>query len=133
MCQVAFPTKIHKNSTIQHLVVRPINIAERSQWDAIMAKHHYLGFKSLVGKSIRYVAEIQGQWVALLGWSAAALKCKPRDVWIGWPQVTQWQRLHLIANNSRFLILLPCNHFVKCDHFKVNSPRRIKINQIWGY
>jgi hypothetical protein len=45
-----------------------------------------------------------------MGWSSAALKCKPRDVWIGWPQVTQWQRLHLIANNSRFLILLPCNH-----------------------
>ncbi|MBW1817138.1 MAG: DUF4338 domain-containing protein [Deltaproteobacteria bacterium] len=53
----------------------------------LMAKHHYLGFKSLVGKSIRYIAGMQGQWVALLGWSAAALKCKPRDSWIGWPQV----------------------------------------------
>lgn len=77
MFQVAFPIKIHKNSTIHHLVVRPINIAERLLWDTIMARYHYLGFKSLVGKSIRYVAEIQGQWVALLGWSAAALKCKP--------------------------------------------------------
>ena len=66
MPQVAFPTKINKNSTIHHLVVRPINIAERLQWDTLMAKHHYLGFKSLAGKSIRYVAEIQGQWVALL-------------------------------------------------------------------
>jgi len=110
MSQVAFPTKIHKNSTIHHLAVRPINIAERFKWDALMARYHYLGFKSLVGKSIRYVAEMQGQWVALLGWSAAALKCKPRDSWIGWPQVIQWQRLHLIANNSRFLILLPCAH-----------------------
>jgi len=105
MSQVAFPTKIHKKSTFHHLVIRPINIAERSEWDTLMAEHHYLGFKSLVGKSIRYVAEMQGQWVALLGWSAAALKCKPRDIWIGWPQVIQWQRLHLIANNSRFLIL----------------------------
>jgi len=105
MSQVAFPTKIHEKSIFSHLIVRPINIAERSEWDTLMAEHHYLGFKSLVGKSIRYVAEMQGQWVALLGWSAAALKCKPRDTWIGWPQVTQWQRLHLIANNSRFLIL----------------------------
>jgi len=105
MSQVAFPTKIHKKSTFHHLLVRPINIAERSEWDTLMAEHHYLGFKSLVGKSIRYVAEMQGQCVALLGWSAAALKCKPRDIWIGWPQVIQWQRLHLIANNSRFLIL----------------------------
>jgi len=38
MWQVAFPTKIHENSTIHHLVVRPINIAERSQWDTLMAK-----------------------------------------------------------------------------------------------
>ena len=64
MSQVVFPTRIHKSSTIHHLVVRPTNIAERSKWDTLMAKHHYLGFKSLVGKSIRYVAEIQGQWVA---------------------------------------------------------------------
>jgi len=70
-----------------------------------MSKQHYLGFKSLVGESIRYIAELRGQWVALLGWPSAALKCHPRDAWIGWPQVIQWQRLHLIANNSRFLVL----------------------------
>jgi hypothetical protein len=70
-----------------------------------MSNQHYLGFKSLVGESIRYIAELRGRWVALLGWSSAALKCYPRDAWIGWPQVIQWQRLHLIANNSRFLVL----------------------------
>jgi hypothetical protein len=70
-----------------------------------MSREHYLGFKSLVGESIRYIAQLQGCWVALLGWSSAALKCQPRDAWIGWPQAIQWQRLHLIANNSRFLIL----------------------------
>ena len=70
-----------------------------------MSSQHYLGFKSLVGESIRYIAELRGRWVALLGWSSAALKCHPRDVWIGWPQVLQWQRLYLVVNNSRFLIL----------------------------
>ena len=87
------------------LVVRPIHLHERPQWDRLMAEHHYLGFKTLVGQSLRYVAELNQKWVALLGWSAAALKCKPRDHWIGWTQPIQWQRLHLIANNSRFLIL----------------------------
>lgn len=87
------------------LRVRPIRPAERSTWDHLMAEHHYLGFNSLVGASIRYVAELEDCWVALLGWSAAALKCKARDAWIGWSQPIQWQRLHLIANNSRFLIL----------------------------
>ena len=61
-----------------------------------------MGFKSLVG-------ELRGQWVALLGWSSAALQCRPRDAWIGWSQVIQWQRLHLIANNSRFLVLTGIN------------------------
>lgn len=47
----------------------------------------------------------QKQWLALIGWSAAVLKCKVRDQWIGWPSFFQYQRLSFIANNSRFLIL----------------------------
>jgi len=31
--------------------------------------------------------------------------CASRDRWIGWSPTLQWQRLNLIANNSRFLIL----------------------------
>ncbi|MBP7230478.1 MAG: DUF4338 domain-containing protein [Syntrophaceae bacterium] len=71
----------------------------------LMSVHHYLGFTSLVGSSIRYVAVLEERWLALLGWSAAALKCQPRDTWIGWSQAIQWQRLTLVVNNSRFLIL----------------------------
>ena len=105
MSQVALTSQINERSSFHFLIVRPITANERSAWDTLMATHHYLGFQCLVGESIRYVAEMQGHWVALLGWCAAALKCRPRDTWIGWPQVLQWQRLHLIANNSRFLIL----------------------------
>jgi hypothetical protein len=105
MSQTALTSQIDETSTLRSVIVRPITARERSNWDMLMAKHHYLSLKSLVGKSIRYVAELQGHWVALLGWSAAALKCRPRDLWIGWPEVIQWQHLHLIANNSRFLIL----------------------------
>lgn len=87
------------------LRVRPVEPSERPKWDELMSIQHCLGFKSLVGESMRYIAELRGRWVALLGWSSAALKCQPRDAWIGWPQTLQWQRLHLVANNSRFLIL----------------------------
>jgi hypothetical protein len=48
--------------------------------------------------------------VALLSFSAAALKCTARDAWIGWDFRHQYDRLHLIANNSRFLIL-PDHHY----------------------
>ena len=70
-----------------------------------MAAHHYLGFRILVGESLKYVAEQGDSWLALLGWGAAAFKCGPRDAWIGWTKSQQWRRLRYVANNMRFLIL----------------------------
>lgn len=70
-----------------------------------MQQHPYLGFERIVGESLCYVASRGADWVALLGWGSAALKCWPRDGWIGWDRSLQWRRLHLIANNVRFLIL----------------------------
>ena len=37
--------------------------------------------------------------------SAAALKCRARDPWIGWDLRRQYGRLHLVANNTRRLVL----------------------------
>ncbi|WP_370867374.1 Druantia anti-phage system protein DruA [Nitrosomonas sp.] len=42
--------------------------------------------------------------LALLSFSAPALKCSARDEWIGWSCCHQYDRLNLVANNSRFLI-----------------------------
>lgn len=70
-----------------------------------MAEHHYLGFRCLVGESMKYVAELNGEWQALIGWGTAAFKCGPRDRWIGWTQSQQWRRLRFVANNMRFLVL----------------------------
>lgn len=41
----------------------------------------------------------------MLGWQAAVLHSRDRDEWIGWPLALLRQRLHLIANNARFLLL----------------------------
>jgi len=90
---------------LSRVQVRPIVPEERAAWDALMREHHYLGLKALVGRSLRYVAQYEGRWLALLGWASGALKCAPRDAWIGWSGALQWQRLRLIANNSRFLLL----------------------------
>lgn len=98
-------TAYHHRDIIRDIQVRPIFGFERDRWDALIRRHHYLGLKSMVGKTMRYVAVFEDCWLALLGWQAAALKSKPRDQWIGWPPVIQYQRLHLIANNTRFLIL----------------------------
>jgi hypothetical protein len=90
---------------LQDVEVRPIVAAERDRWDRLMRAYHYLGFKALVGQALRYVAVHRGRWLALLGWQAAALKCRVRDAWIGWPSVLHYRRLHLLANNARFLLL----------------------------
>ena len=90
---------------LSRVQVRLIRAEERAHWDELMRAHHSLGLVALVGRSLRYVAELDGRWLALLGWAGAALKCASRDTWIGWSPTLQWQRLGLIANNSRFLIL----------------------------
>lgn len=90
---------------LQSLNVRPIKKEEEHRWNQLMDEHHYLGFRHIVGESIKYAAVLNGQWVALLGWGTAAFKCGPRDAWIGWSREQQWRRLIFLANNVRFLIL----------------------------
>lgn len=91
------------------VVVRPVFQGERERFKHLLAAHHYLGSPAMIGQTIQYVALYKERWVGLLVFSAAALKSRPRDKWIGWAACFQWQRLHLIANNTRFLILPDCS------------------------
>lgn len=111
------------------ITVRPIKPEEEIRFQELMEQHHYLGKLPKIGHSIRYVALYDNQWVAILSFSAAALKCKARDNWIGWEYRHQYGRLHLVANNSRFLIL-PRWHF-KNLATKVLSLCRHRIQQDW--
>jgi len=81
--------------------------SEEPRHHQLMAAHHYLGFLPKIGETLWYVATYDEEWVALLIFSAAAWKCAVRDRWIGWDFHRQYDydRLKLIANNSRFLIL----------------------------
>jgi Druantia protein DruA/DDE_Tnp_1-associated/Transposase DDE domain len=90
---------------LRRVEVRPIRADEREAFDRLLVEQHYLKSSVLVGEALRYVATDGPRWLALLGWSTAALKCGARDKWIGWPDRLQWRRLRMIANNSRFLLL----------------------------
>ena len=96
------PVRVASLSAVQVRLALP---HERLRWDELMRAHHFLGFKQFAGRGLRYIAEYRGQWVALLGWQTGAFQCGPRDRWVGWPKDLQFQRLHLIVNNTRFLIL----------------------------
>ena len=49
-----------------------------------LQEDHYPASRRLAGQALRYVAERDGQWVALLTFSAPALHLKAREQWIGW-------------------------------------------------
>jgi hypothetical protein len=91
---------------LRRVTVRVIrNREDVARWREAMALYHYLGDGALVGESLRYVAEDERGWLALLGWGAAALKCRHREAFLGWSDQLRLQRLGFVVNNARFLIL----------------------------
>jgi hypothetical protein len=85
--------------------VRLLDRSEEVRFRQLLDAHHYLGSLPKIGETLWYVATYGEAWVALLCFSAAALKCGARDRWIGWDFRFQYDRLNFLANNSRFLIL----------------------------
>ncbi len=78
---------------------------ESRLWNEYVNRYHYLGYKTLPGAQLRYFIEADEKMiVGLLGFGAAAWKIAPRDNLIGWNDIKRMQNLHLIVNNSRFLI-----------------------------
>ena len=90
---------------LTEIVLRFASKCERERFDQLIETHHYLGARQPAGETLYDIATWRNHWVALLSFSAAALKCSVRDQWIGWYYRHQFDRLPLIANNSRFLIL----------------------------
>ena len=96
---------------LEEVTVRLIEESERVTFDDLLVREHYLKNATAVGQVLRYVAEYQGQCVALLVFSSAAFHIKPRDRWLHWPARLVAQRRHLIAQNSRFLVLASTGHW----------------------
>lgn len=58
-----------------------------------------------MGETVRQVAVIGGEWVALVGWGSPAFRAAARDRWIGWTPAQRARRLRFVANNQRFCVL----------------------------
>jgi hypothetical protein len=101
--QEAVTTPVHNLPDLQ---LHPVS--QRPQqllWREFIHRYHYLGYTPLPGAQMRYLATSENRILALLSFSAAAWKTAPRDNFIGWNAEQRQQNLHLIINNSRFLIL----------------------------
>ena len=90
---------------LDEIVIRPVRASEEARYEELMQRHHYLGALPKISETLWYVASWGEAWVALVSFSASALKCAARDRWIGWDFRQRYRRLKLVANNSRFLIL----------------------------
>jgi len=81
---------------------------EEIQWfDGLLKDHHYLGAGRPVGDYLRQVVERNEKPVALLVWGPACYALKDRDLWISWSVPQRLERLKLIVQNRRFLVLTP--------------------------
>ena len=96
---------------LQRVTVRWVCDAERETFDRLLEDRHYLASARLAGQTLRHVAELDGQWVALLTFSAAALHLKAREQWLGWTPRQRARRLGWVVNNSRFLVLPERQHY----------------------
>ena len=80
--------------------------AARRELAAALAEFHYLGHRGTVGENLQYgVKNARGRLLGGLVFGSAAWKCRARDEFIGWSAEQRPQQLHLLTNNSRFLIL----------------------------
>jgi hypothetical protein len=85
--------------------VRVASGTELAWFDGLLADKHYLGAGRPVGDYLRQVVEVDGKAVALLVWGPACYALKDRDQWICWNTVQRLERLKLIVQNRRFLVL----------------------------
>lgn len=58
-----------------------------------------------MGRTLVQVVHYRERWVALLVWGPASMKLIDRDDWIGWTHQQRAERLGLVVQNRRFLVL----------------------------
>lgn len=90
-------------------------------FNSLMEQYHYLGYEQPVGEHLKYLVTAAGRPVACLAWSSAPRHLGARDRFIGWDQAARKRNIHLIAYNTRYLIL----PWVKVEHLASHLLARV--------
>lgn len=91
--------------------IRPLDIRqvrrtpEESLFNSFVETYHYLGYTQPVGEHLKYLIFARGVPLASMAWSSAPRHIGCRDRFIGWSPETRRRNVHLLAYNSRYLIL----------------------------
>jgi hypothetical protein len=86
--------------------------SEEPLFNSLLEQYHYLGYEQPVGEHLKYLLKSNGQAIACLAWSSAPRHLGCRDRFIGWSAEARRRNIHLLAYNTRFLILpwVPVEH-----------------------
>jgi hypothetical protein len=79
--------------------------AREKLFNSLISEYHYLGYTQPVGEHLKYMAFSSGRPIACLAYGSAPWYIGARDRFIGWSPETRQNNLHLIINNTRFLVL----------------------------
>lgn len=93
-------------SNLKPLSIRQVRrTPEEGIYNSLIAEYHYLGYCHPVGEHLKYIIFFQGRPIACFAFSSSPRHIGCRDKFIGWPPDIRKKNLHLIAYNTRFLIL----------------------------
>lgn len=71
----------------------------------LVNEYHYLGYTQPVGEHLKYIIYCAQRPIACIAFGSAPRHIGSRDRAIGWDQHTRRRNIHLLAYNTRFLIL----------------------------
>ena len=78
---------------------------EEKLFNSLIQQFHYLGYSQPVGEHLKYLAFAEDRLLACLAFSSAPYAITCRDSYLGWSQAARERNRHLLAYNTRFLIL----------------------------
>ena len=109
------PTPVEK--PLRELLPISIRQVRRSPpeklFNSLIEEHHYLGYTQPVGEHLKYMVFSEDRPLACLAFCSAAWHLGPRDDFIGWTPAFRHKNRHLLAYNTRFLIM----PWVRVQHF----------------
>jgi hypothetical protein len=91
--------------------VKPLQILQvrrtpyEKLYNSLIQQFHYLGYAQPVGEHLKYVIFSNKRPIACFAFSSAPRHIGCRDKFIGWSPDIRKKNIHLIAYNTRFLIL----------------------------
>lgn len=96
-------------STVKELQPIEIRQVRRTKLDklfnSLIEQYHYLGYTQPVGEHLKYIVFAADRPIACFAFSSAPYSIRNRDCFIGWSSEILDKNRHLLAYNSRFLIL----------------------------